>query len=485
MSTPETGGDNNAPILTDTVTATSDDAAAQTGGVEESKQAGGEDMKVVEGDVAGENTSNNEAVAEQAEYANLGEEDGGFGLEEAGNDGEEKKDEEPVDYSAGLWPEYCNPGYRMPEEIEVKVKLASGDYFFPVSIEKTKSKKVYLGGYRNKMTGKIYHHSSSQTPTIIKKEVKDVSKLRCRETQTYEERTVSVQPYREAGTQMARQDLLIDNVNDYELSAKEYFTSEQLLQKKRENSVFIQRCWRGYMARCVAFEKRRSNAEYEQKLKDDATNALLAEKARQDADMYRRQHPKTNEDFSILYTELDTWRKEQMAKVKANTKAGPERVEAMNNLLLEETKVLGNIHKLKVIARKSTHVEKTEQMLNAMSKPHQWQLSSGEVAKVSTPATQRAKELLDLYNALQSPIDVVDERLDVLLHVKWSVLEFDSALTKDIADLTDREADLLNRGRSLKSMERLRKRLANLFLEFINEPNYNPRAADFLKNPLK
>ena len=90
-----------------------------------------------------------------------------------------------------------------------------------------------------------------------------------------------------------------------------------------------------------------------------------------------------------------------------------------------------------------------------------------------------------MYNALQSPINVVDERLDVLLHVKWSVLEFDSALTKDIADLTDREADLLNRGRSLKSMERLRKRLANLFLEFINEPNYNPRAADFLKNPLK
>ena len=32
-----------------------------------------------------------------------------------------------VDESPGLWPEYCNPSYRMPSEIEVKVRLASGE----------------------------------------------------------------------------------------------------------------------------------------------------------------------------------------------------------------------------------------------------------------------------------------------------------------------------------------------------------------------
>ena len=94
--------------------------------------------------------------------------------------------------SDGLWPEYCNPSYRMPSEIEVKVKLSSGDYYFPVTVEKAVSQKLYLGGYRNKQTGQIYHHCSTQTPTVVKKEVKDVSKLRCRETQTYVERTVSV-----------------------------------------------------------------------------------------------------------------------------------------------------------------------------------------------------------------------------------------------------------------------------------------------------
>jgi hypothetical protein len=42
----------------------------------------------------------------------------------------------------------------------------------------------------------------------------------------------------------------------------------------------------------------------------------------------------------------------------------------------------------------------------------------------------------------------IDERLDVLLHVKWTVKEFDCALTRELVSLIDREADLLNRGRS-------------------------------------
>jgi len=60
------------------------------------------------------------------------------------------------------------------------------------------------------------------------------------------------------------------------------------------------------------------------------------------------------------------------------------------------------------------------------------------------------------------------------------VSEFNSPLTRDIKDLADREADLLNRGRPQKSMEKLRKRMQNLFLEFLQNPEYNPRAKDFI-----
>ena len=78
---------------------------------------------------------------------------------------------------------------------------------------------------------------------------------------------------------------------------------------------------------------------------------------------------------------------------------------------------------------------------------------------------------------------VSPQRLDVLLHVKWTVTEFDCPLTRDIVQLIDREADMLNRGRSEASLQGLRTRLANLFLQFIETPEFNPEAGRFQKVP--
>ena len=39
----------------------------------------------------------------------------------------------------------------------------------------------------------------------------------------------------------------------------------------------------------------------------------------------------------------------------------------------------------------------------------------------------------------------LEERLDALLHVKWTVKEFECDLTREIVQLIDREANLLNR----------------------------------------
>ena len=157
----------------------------------------------------------------------------------------------------------------------------------------------------------------------------------------------------------------------------------------------------------------------------------------------------------------------------------------MSELLYQETKGLQNIEKLKAIASKESQVERTRMLLEHMATPQQWQLSSGEIAQVSTTTTTRARELLLQHKALTAPLLSVDERLETLLQVKWTVKEFEgsSPLIKDIMDLVDRESDLLNRGRPPKSMEALRTRLANLFLQFTEDPKYNPRAAEFLGLP--
>jgi phosphoribulokinase len=79
----------------------------------------------------------------------------------------------------------------------------------------------------------------------------------------------------------------------------------------------------------------------------------------------------------------------------------------------------------------------------------------------------------------------IDERLDILLHVKWTVKEFECALSREIVELVDREADLLNRGRKDSSLTGLRQRLANLFLQFVETPEFNPEAVQYQRVPLE
>ena len=149
---------------------------------------------------------------------------------------------------------------------------------------------------------------------------------------------------------------------------------------------------------------------------------------------------------------------------------------ALRQLLFKETKLLQTIDRLKQVAAKENSEARVQKSLSSMSEPKKWELANGTTVHVHTPCTTRAKELMQLYNGLKLPLLTTDERLDVLLHVKWTVKEFDCNLTREVVELVDREADLLNRGRSVASLEGLRKRLANLFLQFVETPEFNPEA---------
>lgn len=63
---------------------------------------------------------------------------------------------------------------------------------------------------------------------------------------------------------------------------------------------------------------------------------------------------------------------------------------------------------------------------------------------------------MDIYNGLKQRKLSLDERLDILVNTKWTVKEWDLNLSREIVDLIDREADMLNRGRPEASLEGLR-----------------------------
>ncbi|GMH51657.1 hypothetical protein TrRE_jg2332 [Triparma retinervis] len=386
----------------------------------------------------------------------------------------------PID---SAYPPYVDPNYIMPGEITVSTMLDDGRRStFNVTIEKLPedSKKSYLGGYRHKRTGVTYHHGSAQTQATARVH-KDVSNLRNRDTQTYSMVTKSTQLVRESGTQMKRKDVHLDDAGDKEVEAKPYFTSNQLLELQRNKTLVIQCYWRGYIARKQAWDRRDEIYQRQLSRLRAAEDAVRDRAALQKEEIERRMNPRTVSDFEILYNELESWRHAEMAKVKGSgLGAGPQKA-MVAALLAKETKLLQTIDRLKAKAVRGGRDKRVDTMMRAMSKSKKWELSSGMPVKVETPFTTRAKELSSLFLALKGEVRGADERLDVLLNVKWTVNEFDCALTRDIVELIDREADLLNRGRSQKTLKGLRQRLTNLFLQFVETPEFNPEAQRFLK----
>jgi hypothetical protein len=279
---------------------------------------------------------------------------------------------------------------------------------------------------------------------------------------------------------MERSDLLLDRSRDRTLAVKPYFDSFQLRCLQEDSVLLIQRLYRGYQARQYVQFLREQKHRAVAATQHAAQQHALGDAEYQRREVHRRMHPTTVGDFEVLYNELDKWRQVETRKVHEDTALQRDpaaRQAALESILVKETKLLQTIDRLKLTATDTNRKQRIESMLQFMSRPKQWQMSDGGVKNVHTPFTVRAKELLDLYHGLKTPLASVDERLDVLLHVKWTVQEFDCTLTRELIELIDREADMLNRGRKEKSLEGLRKRLTNLFLQFVETPEFNPEAA--------
>lgn len=77
----------------------------------------------------------------------------------------------------------------------------------------------------------------------------------------------------------------------------------------------------------------------------------------------------------------------------------------------------------------------------------------------------------------------MDDRMAILGYVKWTLQVFDTPLTREILNLIQREADLMYRGRSAKSISGLRLRILHRFFTFVEDPQYNPEAQTFANVP--
>lgn len=106
---------------------------------------------------------------------------------------------------------------------------------------------------------------------------------------------------------MEKEGLFIDTRNDKMVEARMYFTSEMWEERREEAALYIQRLIRGWFARrrTDALRKQHEQIQMEQFEKEEDFRRL--EEVRHKKEIERRTHPRTKEDFSILYEELEVY----------------------------------------------------------------------------------------------------------------------------------------------------------------------------------
>ncbi len=91
---------------------------------------------------------------------------------------------------------------------------------------------------------------------------------------------------------------------------------------------------------------------------------------------------------------------------------------------------------------------------------------------------------MQLYKELTKQVDSMDTRMGVLGYVKWMVQVFHTPLIREILLLIEREADLMFRGRPASSLNGLRQRILNLFLQVNQSFVYRVRLIILMSNSI-
>ena len=187
----------------------------------------------------------------------------------------------------------------------------------------------------------------------------------------------------------------------------------------------------------------------------------------------RCENPRTKADFDMLYNKLEEWRRREEGEVGGT---GRERDVARAKLVGQEATMLSKISHNKNLANTQAKEHAIRDFLCKASSPHCWVLSDGGTISIETPDTMRAAELQSLYMRLRAEEVLAEERVQVLGALQQNIAQFDCKLTRELADLAQRETDLMERGVRHSCLGGLRERILQLYLQYVRTPLFNPEA---------
>jgi hypothetical protein len=348
--------------------------------------------------------------------------------------------------------------------------------------------KPFLGGFRDKRTQLEYHDAYTQACLDPRPQPWELAPPKfSRDTQTSSAITDpvsrSTQSKREGAAQTAVRGLHQSTTGDRVLVPRApYFSSEMKAALWERMAIVIQKHWRASCGRAEARALRGAIYAVAEAREEAARAAAAAAVEASAADLERRLHPRTPADFAVLYDEVEAWRVATTERIHAEVPK-EHLTQAFSEMLAKETALIGTIERLRAEAARANKEASIERRLGSMAEPQKWPLSHVPKAArkplvaVTTPLTVRAAELKRLYDALGLQGLCVEDRTEVLLHVKYTVAEVDCKLSRELVGLLDRELDLLARGRPDAALAALRSRIRTLFLAFCDTPEFNPLVA--------
>ncbi|KAF3855298.1 hypothetical protein F7725_023353 [Dissostichus mawsoni] len=324
----------------------------------------------------------------------------------------------------------------MPDVITVRVQTEENMFReVVVEIERPPQQKAFLGGFKHRLTGAQYHHAAVQT--LPKRRADKGVVLFSRNTQTVELQSEAQQCPLDASTQMTGIGCYVSCMDDKLVAPGNYITADQYHEERLRARLRMDRDRRLVW---LELQERKRREEKEEQLKD------------------RRRR---------------WWRSEEEQQINSSLR-GAERKAALCFLLETETQLIAAIGHHRIAVQNNNYDKVVRNLLDKSAAPHQWRAADGRLIEMDSEHTVRAGELRDLYNTINLNSESQEERLEHLLTLRHTVKEHECQLTRDIVDLSDREADLMTRQVKVASLQGLRKRISTLFLQFIKTPAFNP-----------
>ncbi|XP_072290537.1 IQ motif and ubiquitin-like domain-containing protein [Eucyclogobius newberryi] len=381
-------------------------------------------------------------------------------------------------------PEHDN----MPDVITVRVQRgdecptsSSNDFQqVVVEIQRPPQRKAFLGGYKHRVSGAVYHHASTQT--LPQKRPDRGVEVVSRDAQTAEMKSQAQQCAADVGTQMTMIGCYVSCTNDKLVTPGAYTTAAEYHRCRLKAVICLQTAVRRWLAQEAVGHLKRDR-DRRLAWMDAQEQRRIEEMEEQLHDRRRRwNNPERREDFNLLYNALEKWRKEEEERINT-TLRGAERKAALCSLLDQEQEYIKTIGQRWIIFEKTNAARSLMNFLDKSATPIQWKSASGKQIEMDTLDTIRARELRDLYHDVSTSPIKQDNRLEVLTRLKRIIKEHDCELTRDLVDLVDREVDLMPRYTKASKLEGLRQRINTLLLQYIKTPSFNPQVAKMRKVP--